>query len=132
MSHFCIILFCLFCYARAGENFDEMKNQRHRDNGFPAKDFDSLFATLPRVPSGEDAYTIMNSAAAAAAAKEQSCNSLPRNGDVSLSTTGAGDDHSSLRPSLSLPLVSQRLTRQESEPSGDTPEERYVRRSLLV
>lgn len=108
----------------------EMKNKQFcGDDCFPAKDFDSLFTNLPRVPSGEDAYTIMNSAAAAAAAaaaKEQSCNSLPRNGALSLSTT-----HSPLRPSLSLQLVSQRLTRQESE-TGDTPEERYVRRSLLV
>lgn len=114
------------------KEFEEMRNSLAEQVAFLDKDVDTLLtAPLPRASSGEDPYMLMNPAHAVASKEmdHNSCQSFPRNGGDILNHQSTG--HSQIRPSLSLPLVSQRLSRQESE-MGDTPEERYVRRSLLA
>ena len=81
------------------------------------------FPEAPPFTARDDPYTLMNPAGTVCTSGEQTehCQSLSRN---------PADSRTPIRPSLSLPLVSQRVGQQESE-TGDTPEERYVRTSLL-
>ena len=105
----------------AEKDFEDIKKPLDQ---MSAKSLGLASCEFPSFTAGEDPYTLMNPAGAVCASEEQAANCQSLRGNVPGS-------HTPIRPSLSLPLVSMRVGRQEPE-TGDTPEERYVRRSLLI